>query len=105
MRQSCLVNHYVTVQFLTYFFYSHLLFSTDYNYNFTGITSKLDYLVYLGVGAIWISPFYKSPMRDFGYDVANYTEIDPMFGSMVDFDELMNETKKRGKNQIDIKQI
>ena len=65
---------------------------------FPGITSKLDYLTYLGIDAIWISPFYKSPMRDFGYDVQNYTEIDPIFGNMADFDELMNETKKRGDN-------
>ena len=61
-----------------------------------GITSKLEYLTYLGVGAIWISPFYKSPMRDFGYDVQNYTEVDPMFGTMADFDKLMKEAKKRG---------
>ncbi|XP_076117648.1 salivary alpha-glucosidase-like [Mytilus galloprovincialis] len=60
-----------------------------------GITSMLDHLTYLGVGAIWISPFYKSPMRDYGYDVQNYVEIDPMFGTTKDFDELMKEAKKK----------
>ncbi|XP_061184522.1 maltase A3-like [Saccostrea echinata] len=60
-----------------------------------GVTSRLDYLKDLGVGAIWLSPFYKSPMRDFGYDVENYTQVDPLFGTMDDFDELMREAKKR----------
>ena len=45
-----------------------------------GIESRLDYLVELGVQAIWISPFYPSPMADFGYDVANYTDVAPLFG-------------------------
>ena len=55
-----------------------------------GIISRLDYLANtLGVGAIWLSPFYKSPMADFGYDVADYTSVDPMFGTMEDFDALL----------------
>lgn len=55
----------------------------------SGIESRLDYLVELGVDAIWISPFYPSPMADFGYDVADYTGVDPMFGTMADFDRLI----------------
>ncbi|XP_022325867.2 alpha-glucosidase-like [Crassostrea virginica] len=60
-----------------------------------GVTSRLDYLKELGVGTLWLSPFYRSPMRDFGYDVQNYTEIDPLFGTMEDFEELMAEAKNR----------
>ncbi|XP_033743449.1 alpha-glucosidase-like [Pecten maximus] len=61
-----------------------------------GITQKLDYLTDLGIGAIWISPFYTSPMRDFGYDISNYTEVDPMFGTMDDFNTLLKEAKEKG---------
>lgn len=60
-----------------------------------GITSKLDYIKSLGVDAVWISPFFKSPMHDFGYDVSDYTEIDPMFGTMEDFDHMLEEMHKR----------
>lgn len=61
-----------------------------------GVTKRLDYLQELGVGTLWLSPFYMSPMRDFGYDVQNYTQVDPLFGTMDDFDVLMKEAKKRG---------
>jgi len=61
-----------------------------------GITSKLDYLQDLGVDAIWISPCFPSPQVDFGYDVSDYENIDPMYGSMTDFDMLSREAKKRG---------
>ncbi|MBN9388001.1 MAG: DUF3459 domain-containing protein [Chloroflexi bacterium] len=62
-----------------------------------GITEKLDYFSEtLGVTAIWLSPFYRSPMADFGYDVADYTDVDPMFGNLADFDRLVEETHKRG---------
>ena len=61
-----------------------------------GITQKLDYLASLGVGAIWITPIYKSPMKDNGYDVADYYALDPSFGTMGDMDELIVEAKKRG---------
>jgi alpha-glucosidase len=54
-----------------------------------GITARLDYLVELGVDAVWISPIYPSPMADFGYDVSNYIDIDPMFGTLADFDALV----------------
>ncbi len=60
-----------------------------------GITGKLDYLAWLGVDAIWISPFYPSPMADFGYDVANYTDVDPLFGTLDDFDELLVAAHER----------
>jgi alpha-glucosidase len=61
-----------------------------------GITSKLDYLHTLGVDAIWISPCYPSPQFDFGYDVADYENIDPMYGKLADFDVLAREAHKRG---------
>lgn len=54
-----------------------------------GIIAKLDYIASLNVDAIWISPFFKSPMKDFGYDISDYLAIDPMFGTMEDFDELI----------------
>jgi alpha-glucosidase len=60
-----------------------------------GITSKLDYLHELGVDAIWITPCFPSPQVDFGYDVSNYEAIDPMYGTMKDFDRLISEAKKR----------
>ncbi|AEF56441.1 alpha-glucosidase family protein [Marinomonas posidonica] len=55
-----------------------------------GITSKLDYVASLGVDAIWLSPIFTSPMKDFGYDVSDYCDIDPMFGSLEDFKKLIN---------------
>ncbi len=61
-----------------------------------GITSKLDYLKKLGVDAIWISPCFPSPQKDFGYDVSDYENIDPMYGTLADFDRLAREAKKRG---------
>jgi alpha-glucosidase len=54
-----------------------------------GIVAKLDYVASLGVDAIWISPFFKSPMADFGYDIADYRAVDPMFGTIEDFDRLV----------------
>ena len=60
-----------------------------------GITGRLDYLAWLGVDAIWISPFYPSPMADFGYDVADHTAVDPLFGTMDDFDELLAAAHER----------
>ena len=61
-----------------------------------GIRSKLDYLVSLGVSALWISPIYPSPDVDFGYDVSDYCAIDPKFGGMQDFDVLLNEAHTKG---------
>ena len=60
-----------------------------------GIASKLDYLKDLGVNAIWISPCFPSPQVDFGYDVSDYENIDPMYGTLADFDMLASEAKKR----------
>ena len=54
-----------------------------------GITARLDYLSWLGIDAIWISPIYPSPMADFGYDISDYCNIDPLFGSLDDFDALV----------------
>ncbi len=56
-----------------------------------GITQKLEYIASLGVNGIWISPFFKSPMKDFGYDVSDYRDIDPLFGDMEDFDKLLEK--------------
>jgi alpha-glucosidase len=61
-----------------------------------GIASKLDYLKGLGVDAIWITPCFPSPQVDFGYDVSDYETIDPMYGTLADFDLLASEAKKRG---------
>ena len=61
-----------------------------------GIAARLDYLVELGVAAIWICPIFASPMTDFGYDIADYTNIDPLFGTMADFDTLIKAAHDRG---------
>jgi alpha-glucosidase len=60
-----------------------------------GITSRLDYLKTLGVDAIWLTPIYPSPQVDFGYDISNYEAIDPQYGTMADFNQLVAEAKKR----------
>ena len=61
-----------------------------------GITSRLDYLQGLGVDAVWLTPCYPSPQVDFGYDVSDYEAIDPMYGTLRDFDRLLREAHKRG---------
>ncbi|MGC2299217.1 MAG: alpha-amylase family glycosyl hydrolase [Acidobacteriaceae bacterium] len=65
-----------------------------------GILDRLDYLVELGVDAIWIAPIYPSPMADFGYDIADYCGIDALFGTMADFDMLLAEVHRRGVRLI-----
>ncbi|MGG4480891.1 glycoside hydrolase family 13 protein [Paenibacillus illinoisensis] len=60
-----------------------------------GIVSRLDYLQELGIGAIWLSPVCKSPQDDFGYDISDYQDIDPMFGSLDDMESLIHEAGKR----------
>jgi alpha-glucosidase len=60
-----------------------------------GITSRLDYLRELGIAAFWLTPFYPSPMADGGYDVACYTDVDPRYGTLADFDELVREAHRR----------
>ncbi len=61
-----------------------------------GIHDRLDYLQWLGVDIIWISPIYPSPMADFGYDVSNYNDIDSIFGTLADFDTLLSDIHRRG---------
>jgi len=61
-----------------------------------GIEQRLDHLAWLGVDALWLSPVYPSPMHDFGYDVADYEGIDPLFGSLEDFDSLVAAARERG---------
>jgi glycosidase len=61
-----------------------------------GIRSRLDHLAWLGVDGIWISPFFPSPMKDFGYDVADYCDVDPIFGMLADFDRLLGDAHARG---------
>ena len=60
-----------------------------------GIISQLAYLSWLGVDAIWISPFYPSPMIDMGYDVSDYMDVDPIFGTLGDFDQLLVQAHQR----------
>lgn len=61
-----------------------------------GVIEKIPYLAGLGVDMLWLNPFFISPQNDNGYDVANYTEIDPLFGTMADFDELVSKAKENG---------
>jgi alpha-glucosidase len=60
-----------------------------------GIIQKLDYISWLGVDAIWLSPVYQSPMADWGYDISDYRSIDPFFGNMKDFDDLLKDAHKK----------
>ena len=66
----------------------------------SGICERLDYLTWLGVDALWISPIYPSPMADFGYDVRDYCDVDPLFGSLGDFDRLVAAAHARGLKVI-----
>jgi len=61
-----------------------------------GIISRLDYLADLGIDAVWLSPVYPSPDKDFGYDVSDYCNIDPRYGSLADFDRLVAGAHARG---------
>ena len=65
-----------------------------------GITSRLEYVASLGVDAIWLSPFFTSPMRDFGYDISNYCDVDPLFGTLADFDRLLQRAHTLGLRVI-----
>jgi alpha-glucosidase len=65
-----------------------------------GIASRLDYIKSLGVDGVWLSPFFKSPMRDFGYDVSDYRDVDPMFGTLADFDALLAAAHERNLKVI-----
>jgi len=69
----------------------------------TGVTQRLDYIAGLGVDAIWLSPFFTSPMADFGYDVSDYEDVDPMFGTLADFDTMVSKAHDLGlKVMIDL---
>jgi alpha-glucosidase len=61
-----------------------------------GILQKLDYVAGLGVDAVWISPFFKSPMKDFGYDISDYRDVDPIFGTLDDFKAILQAAHDRG---------
>ncbi|HEX3855468.1 MAG TPA: alpha-amylase family glycosyl hydrolase, partial [Polyangiaceae bacterium] len=65
-----------------------------------GIESELEYLAWLGVDAIWISPIYPSPMADFGYDISDYCDVDPRFGTLADFDALLAKAHQLGLKVI-----
>ncbi|WP_394179416.1 alpha-glucosidase [Marinomonas posidonica] len=65
-----------------------------------GVTHKMDYIANLGVDAIWLSPFFTSPMKDFGYDVSNYCDVDPIFGNLDDFDQLIQAAHEHGLKVI-----
>ncbi|HVY57478.1 MAG TPA: alpha-amylase family glycosyl hydrolase [Xanthobacteraceae bacterium] len=60
-----------------------------------GLLSRVDYLADLGIGAVWLSPIYRSPMADFGYDVSDFTDVDPLFGTLDDFDRLVDALHRR----------
>ncbi|WP_374113244.1 glycoside hydrolase family 13 protein [Pseudarthrobacter sulfonivorans] len=65
-----------------------------------GVTARLPYLKRLGVDAVWLSPFYKSPQADAGYDVADYRQVDPLFGALADFDEMLQQAHGLGLRVI-----
>ena len=68
--------------------------------DFKGVTSKLDYVKELGVNTIWLMPFYPSPLRDDGYDIASYDDVHPQYGTLDDFREMLDEAHKRGLKVI-----
>ena len=70
------------------------IYPRSFDKNLKGITNRLDYIASLGVDGVWISPFFKSPMKDMGYDVSDYRDIDPLFGDMDDFKTLLAEAHK-----------
>ncbi|MGH3336968.1 MAG: alpha-amylase family glycosyl hydrolase, partial [Nocardioides sp.] len=74
--------------------------NSDGTGDFKGLIEKLDYLEWLGVDCLWIPPFFTSPLRDGGYDVADYTDILPECGTVADFHELLDEAHKRGLRVI-----
>ena len=65
-----------------------------------GVIDRLGYVADLGVDGLWLSPFFTSPMKDFGYDVSNYTAVDPRFGTMDDFDRLVGRAHELGLKVI-----
>lgn len=72
----------------------------DGNGDLAGVCRRLDYLQWLGVGALWVCPFFRSPMADCGYDISDYCDVDPLFGTMRDFDTLRDEVHARGMKLV-----
>src|SRR5436309_3395491 len=68
----------------------------DGNGDLRGIEARLDHLTWLGADALWLSPIYPSPLADMGYDVADYTGVDPVYGTLDDFDALLASAHERG---------
>ena len=68
--------------------------------DFRGLTSKLDYIQDLGVSAVWLLPFYPSPLKDDGYDVSDYEEVHPQYGNVADFKQFVREAQRRGLRVI-----
>jgi len=68
--------------------------------DFQGLTRKLDYLQDLGINILWLLPFYPSPLRDDGYDIANYTAVNPVYGTLADFKAFLKEAHRRGLRVI-----
>src|SRR5271154_4444798 len=68
--------------------------------DFRGLSAKLDYLHDLGVTALWLLPFYPSPLKDDGYDIADYTSINPIYGNAADFKLFLREAHRRGLRVI-----
>ena len=66
--------------------------------SYPGIESRLDYFVDIGIETLWLSPIYKSPMADFGYDISDFRDIDPIFGTLEDFNDLVAAMHSRGMN-------
>ncbi len=64
--------------------------------DFVGLTQKLGYLESLGITAVWLLPFYPSPLRDDGYDISDYFDINPSYGTMAEFKEFLEEAHRRG---------
>ena len=83
---------------VTYQIYPRSFLDTDGNGvgDLPGIVERLDYVASLGVDAIWIAPFFRSPMADFGYDIADYRDVDPLFGTLADFDGLLAKAHALG---------
>ena len=65
-----------------------------------GVEARLDHIAALGVDAVWLSPVFRSPMKDFGYDVSDYCDIDPVFGTLADFDALVRGAHSRSLKLI-----
>lgn len=74
---------------MTHYLWHYILY-------FIGITEKVPYFKTINVGAVWLSPIFLSPQNDFGYDISDYKEIDPIYGSMADFERMRDEFHKHG---------